>query len=265
MSRTVHFSTPAPVRVWESHFRLYRTIWKSNVLASFVQPMLYVLGMGVGVGTLVGGGAAVAGLDGLTYLQYIAPAMIATTAMTVCGGEAMWPVLSGFKFVQHYHAAAATPLSAGQIASGVTLWHFTKGLISGGGVAAALALFSETRHPGLILAVVFGALTGVAFAEPIMGWVATREVENSFPLINRFVLIPLFLFGGAFYPIDELPIGAQWVAKALPLWHGVQLSRDATYGRLGFADTIGHLAVLAGFAVVGSLIARRTFRRRIAA
>ena len=77
-------STPAAIRQWESHFRLYRTIWKSNVMASVVQPFLYLLGMGVGVGALVDKGAhANASLGGLTYLQFLGPALIATTAMLV--------------------------------------------------------------------------------------------------------------------------------------------------------------------------------------
>ncbi len=96
MART--FSTPASVRLWESQFRLYRTIWRSNVLGAFVQPFLYLLGMGLGVGALVDEGPGADTLGGLTYFQFLAPALMATSAMMVAASEGLWPVLLGFKW-----------------------------------------------------------------------------------------------------------------------------------------------------------------------
>jgi lipooligosaccharide transport system permease protein len=257
-------STPAAVRVWESHFRLYRTIWRSNVMGAFVQPMLYLLGMGLGVGALVDRGDDAAQLlDGLTYFEFLAPALIATTAMMVVSGEAMWPVLGGFKWQSGFHAAAATPLTPGEIAGGVALWHTTKALIAGGGVAAALVFFGDTRTLGLVPAVLFGALTGLAFSSVITAWTATREIDHSFPSINRFVITPLFLFAGAFYPISELPGWLQWVARATPLWHGVELARDSVNDRLELVPTLGHAGYLSLFVVAGWLSARRTFAKRL--
>ena len=257
-------STPAPVRVWESHFRLYRTIWRSNMMGAFFQPLLYLLGMGLGVGALVDRGADAARLlDGLTYFQFLAPSLIATAAMMVTSSEAMWPVLGGFKWQSGFHAAAATPLSPGDIAIGVALWHATKALIAGGGVAVALLVFEETRSPGLPLAVLFGGLTGLAFSSVITAWTATREQDFSFPNINRFLITPLFLFGGAFYPISQLPEWLQWVAKATPLWHGIELTRGAVNQRLEWGSTVVHVGYLALFVVGGWVSARRTFARRL--
>ena len=258
--------TPAIIRAWESHVTLYRAVWKSNVLGSFVQPLLYLLGMGLGVGALVDrGDRAETILDGLTYFQYLAPGLIATTAMMIATGEAMWPVVGGFKWMRAYHAQAATPLSPRQIAGGTALWHATKALIAVTGVTSVLVLFDETRGWGLLLAVPFGVLTGVAFAAPTMAWSASRETDNSFPTINRFVLMPLFLFGGAFYPIDQLPDWLQTVAKVTPLWHGVELCRNAVYGQLGATDTATHCAVLATYAIAGWFASRWAFARRLAA
>lgn len=259
-----HVSTPAVIRAWESHVTLYRAVWKSNVLGSFVQPLLYLLGMGLGVGALVDSGeSSETLLEGLTYFQFLAPGLIATTAMMISTGEAMWPVLGGFKWMRTYHAQAATPLTPHQIAGGTALWHATKALIAVTGVTSVLVLFESTRGWGLLLAVPFGVLTGVAFAAPMMAWSASRETDISFPTINRFVIMPLFLFGGAFYPISQLPDWMQPIAKATPLWHGVQLTRGATYGRLEPVSTVVHVAVLAILAGVGWALAGRTFTRRL--
>ncbi len=259
-------STPAAVRVWESHFTLYRTIWRSNVLGSFVQPFLYLLGMGLGVGALVDrGDSAPALLDGLTYFQFLAPGLIATTGMMISAQESLWPVMGGFKWQRTFHAQAASPLSPGEITAGLVLWQSTRAAIASTGVAAVLALFASTRSWGLVLTVPFAALTGLAFAAPLTAWAATRERELSFPSILRFGITPLFLFGGAFYPVSQLPDWLEPIAKVTPLWHGVELCRDAVHGRLALADAIGHCAVLAGFVVVGWVLARIAFARRLAA
>ena len=245
---------------------LYRTIWKSNVLGAFVQPLLYLLGMGLGVGALVDRGEnSEQLLGGLTYFQFLAPGLLATTAMMVCTNEAMWPVMGGFKWMRGFHAQAATPLSPGEVAGGLALWHATKGLIAVSGVAAVLAMFESTRSFGLLLAVPFGALTGVAFAAPLTAWSATRELDRSFPSINRFIIMPLFLFGGAFYPIDQLPDWLQTVAKVTPLWHGVELCRNAVHGRLELGPSVVHVVFLSAVATAGWLAARITFARRLSA
>jgi lipooligosaccharide transport system permease protein len=249
--------------VWESHLRLYRTIWRSNVLGAFVQPFLYLLGMGLGVGALVDSGPNADLLGGLTYFEFLAPALLATSAMMVATSEGMWPVMLGFKYGRGYHAAAATPLSPGQIAAGVALWQATKSLITGTGVALALCFFPETRTWGLVPAVVFAMFTGIAFAAPLTAWTATREQDNSFPTINRFLVTPLFLFGGAFYPISQLPEWLQVVAKATPIYHGVELCRDAVNHQLEWPGALWHIAYLSLFAAVGWLLAMRTFAKRL--
>lgn len=258
-------STPAAIRVWESHFTLYRTIWRSNVLGALLQPLLYMLGMGLGVGALIDrGDGSERLLDGLTYFEFLAPALLATTGMMVSAQESMWPVMGGFRWQRSFHAQAATPLSPGEITGGLALWQTTRATISVAGVAAVLLLFSEVRSAGLLLAIPFGGLTGVAFAAPITAWSATRESDRSFPSIMRFGIIPLFLFGGAFYPVSQLPDWLEPVARVTPLWHGVQLCRGAVHGRLDLVDAIGHCAFLASLALGGWLFARRTFTRRLA-
>ena len=257
-------STPAPVRAWEAHIALYRSVWKSNMMGSFVQPLLYLLGMGLGVGALVDDGdQGDTLLDGLTYFEFLAPALLATTAMMIAANEAMWPVLGGFKWWRRFHSEASTPLTPNDIAGGVALWQITKSFIAVAGVATVLLLFDETRSWGMPLAVVFGTLTGAAFAAPISAWAASRESDLSFPSINRFVITPLFLFGGAFYPVSQLPDWMEPIAIATPLWHGVELCRDSVYGQLELWPTVGHVGYLVVVAVAGWVLAARSFNRRL--
>jgi len=259
-------ATPPAVRVWESHLAVYRRIWWSNVLGSFIQPLLYLLGMGVGVGALIDKRpASTTALHGAGYFAFLGPALIATTAMLAVAQEAMWPVVDGFVWSNAYRAMSATPLRPAEIAAGVALWSATRGLISGGGVAVVLAFFGDTRGWGLLPAVAFGVLTGLAFSLPITAWSSTRGVGGqSFPAINRFILIPMFLFAGAFYPVSQLPHWMHPVAYATPLWHGVELCRGATLGTLGAGAAAAHVAVLLAYTGAGYLVCRHTFARRLA-
>lgn len=259
-------ATPGAVRVWESDFAMYRRIWRSNLLSSLLQPFLYLLGMGVGVGALVDDRAGSADvLGGTSYLGFLAPSLIAVTAMMVLAQEAMWPVMDGFTWGERYRAMYATPLRAGQIAGGVTLWQATRGVLACSGVAVALVLFDDTRSWGLLPAIVFGVLTGLAISLPITAWSASREAgDQSFPAIMRFGVMPMFLFGGAFYPIDQLPDWLQWVARITPLHHGVELCRGAVLGTLEVGPALAHAAALVAFASVGFALAGRVFATRLA-
>ena len=199
-------STPTTIRVWESQAAVYRKVWHSHVLLAFVQPLLYLVGFGLGVGALVDDNAAsIASLGGITYFEYLAPALLATTAMISAGQASLWEVLDGFLWSNRYRAMAATPLSPTQIVTGLGAWHATRTAIGVTGVAAALVLFADTRTWGVVAAVPVAVLCGLAFALPLSAWSATRYGGSSFPAIIRFGLLPMFLLGGAFFPVDQLP------------------------------------------------------------
>jgi lipooligosaccharide transport system permease protein len=259
-------ATPAAVRVWGNSFALYRRIWRSNLLGSFLQPMLYLLGMGIGVGALVDSGPGSADvLDGVSYFAFLAPALIATSVMMTVTSEAMWPVMDGFTWSFQYRAMAATPLAPADIANGVALWHATRATITAAGVAGVLVLFDDTRSWGLLAAIPFAVLCGAAFSLPVSAWSSSRvQSDQSFPAIQRFVIVPMFLFAGAFYPIDQLPSWLEAIARITPLWHGVELCRGAVLGTLGVAEAAVHVAVLLTYALAGWLICRRNFRMRLA-
>ena len=115
----------------------------------------------------------------------------------------------------------------------------------------------------LLLAVPSAVVCGLAFAAVIAAYAAVCEFDGSFNYIQRFVITPLFLFGGAFYPISSLPAALRPIAWATPLWHGVELCRGFSLHSMGGTDALGHFAVLGAYIAVGFTICRRLFIRRL--
>jgi lipooligosaccharide transport system permease protein len=250
------------VAAW--YLATYRRLWKTNLLSSFVQPMLYLLGLGVGVGSLVDRNSSSTDvLGGSSYVAYVAPGLLITTAMTLAAGESMWPIMAHLKWQRGYHGIAATPLEARDITWGHGLWIATRCAIAGSAVAAALACFPDTRSWGLIATVVMAVLVGLAFAMPITAFSINTAYDGSFAGIQRFVVIPLFLFGGAFYPLSQLPTVVQWLAKAAPLWHGVVVARAFTTGTVEWLAVAGHTAYICLWAAIGTAVATRRLRRKL--
>jgi lipooligosaccharide transport system permease protein len=184
--------------------------------------------------------------------------------MVVGSVESLWPVHYAMKWGRQYEAMSATPLRPTDIVSAHLLWMMFRSAVAAAGVAAVMALFPDVRSWGLIPAVPVAMLGGVAFGMPFAAWAITRDRDMSFPLIQRFIITPLFLFGGAFFPLSQLPVGIRVIGYVSPLWHAVSLCRALTTGApLGPAATVGHLGYLLGWAVVGSTLMVRNGRRRL--
>jgi len=221
-------STPPALRVAYRDLVFYRRIWKANFMGAFLQPILYLLGIGLGVGALVDRGPdSAAVLGGVSYFAFYSSALIVTMAMFTASQESLWPTMEGFQWSNAYKAMVSTPIEPRDVATGLTVYFAARTAVGGVGVAVVLSLFDDTRSWGLIAAVPIAVLTGLAFALPLASWTSSRTTANSFPAILRFGIMPMFLFGGAFYPIEQLPDWLEPVAWVTPLWHGVELSRGA--------------------------------------
>lgn len=257
-------ATPGALRVVSWHVASYRRLWRMNVLASFVQPLLYLLGLGVGVGALVDRNTSSTDvLGGSSYVGFVAPGLIITSAMALSAGESMWPVMGGLRWNRGYHGIAATPLDGRDIVLGHGVWMAVRSGVGAVAVAVALACFADTRSWALVAAVPVSMLVGVAFAMPIMAVSLRANMDGTFPAIQRFVIIPLFLFGGAFYPLSQLPLVVQWIAKVAPLWHGVVVAREFTGGAVDWLGVAGHAAYLCLWAAVGAILAIRRMRKQL--
>ena len=217
--------------------------------------------MGLGLGSLVDKHSHV--VDGVSYLDYIAPALLAATAMQIGATDAMYPVMGAIKWLRTYFAMLATPLRVDDVLVGHLAWMASRVALVSAAYLTVMAAFGVVRSPLAVLALPAAVLTGVAFSAPITAFAATQEGDIAFSSITRFALIPLFLFSGTFFPVSQLPGWLQPVAYATPLYHGVELCRGLVLGRLSAGSGLGDLAYLMALTVIGFLAGRRTFARRL--
>jgi len=247
---------------YEHQWLLYRRTWRGSIFGNFAQPVLFLVAMGMGLGSFVdrGGGDA---LGGVSYLQFLAPALLVATVMQGSVFEATFPILAGFHWVRRFHAMYATPLSPYAIAFGQLAWITTRATLVGSIFMLVIVLFGAAATPGIVWSVPVGTLTALAFAGPIAAFMATQRDANAFTNIWRFGITPLFLFSGTFFPIDQLPELMRPFAWLLPLWHGVDLARSLALGTEQPLLNLAHVVILGTFAIGGVAATFVMFRRRL--
>ena len=250
------------VRVLDYFLVLLRRTFRGTIFGSFVSPLLYLVAMGYGLGSLVdrGGGSA---MGGVPYVQFIAPGVLAATAMQTGVFDASWPVLGAIKWQRQYHAMLATPIGVSDIVVGNLTAIVLRSLLSSVvflAVAAALGAVPSAWGVVSLLAVV---LVTLAYAAPMFAISAHAETDTTFNLVFRLGIVPMFLFSGTFFPVEQLPAWMHPVAYVVPLWHGAALARDATLGTVHLGPDAGHVAYLLLWIVVGGWLAIRTLRRRM--
>jgi len=252
--------------VVEHHWRWYRRNWRATAVSTLVQPLLFLLAFGVGFGALVGGGGQVgAATGGVPYLVWLAPGLLAMSAVQTAVFDSTYPVLSGFKWQRTYLAMTAGPISPAQVALGHLSWLTVKLAGAGAVAAVVIGLLGGVVGPGIGVSLLVAVLTGVGVGAAITAYSATLETEgSSFTAIFRFVLVPMTLFSGTFFPVDRLPAVVQPLVWVSPLWHGTELARSAALGTQPPLPAIGHLAVLMVLLAVATLLAARLFARRLA-
>ncbi len=244
----------------------YKRTWRSSIVTSFLIPVLYLTSMGVALGSLIDKHSH--GVDGVTYVAFLAPGLLAGTCMQIGVNDTSWPVLGAIKWMRTYLAMLAGPLSVDDVHRGHLAWVAARIGIVVSIYLSVMALLGVVTHQTIysfwaVLALPAGVLTGLAFGGPMSAFAATMDKDTAFSTIYRFVVVPLFLFSGAFFPISQLPVVVQWVAYATPLYHGVALCRDLTLGHVhGWVD-LGHAAYLGLWAMVGYQVGRRTYAKRL--
>ena len=265
-------ATPPALLVLEHELLLYRRVWRGSIVSSFLNPVLFLAAMGVGLGSYVSQHAGTAGastggtaaaLGGVSYLVFIAPGLLASTAMQAAAGESTFPIIGGIVWDRTFLGMLTTPIRVHDVLLGKIAYICLRLTLVCSVFFVVMLLFGATHGPQAILAVPAAVLTGLAFTTPIVAYSATQRDATGFNALFRFGVIPLFLFSGTFFPIAQLPGLLQALALATPLWHGVDLCRTLALGTADAPGVLIHVAYLGAIAAGGLLLAERAFRRRL--
>lgn len=254
-----------PIRVVEAELLGYKRTWRGTAISSFVNPLLYLTAMGLGLGSLVDSGS---GDLAIPYLTFIATGMMAASAMQNGASDGAFPVMAGIKWRKSFEGAISTPISPADIVVGRFLWsvvRLTFVLLVFGSIATILGALEFSQA---LKAVPPGVLTGLAFSTATTAFTVTRENDTSLSTLFRFGIIPLFLFSGTFFPISQLPDFLEPVAYVTPLFHGVELVRKFALPGLDESVITAlpvwiHLVYLVGLTVAGLVFASKWLDRRL--
>jgi len=249
-------------RVFEHRFLQYRRTFRSSIFTSFVSPVLFLTAMGIGLGGYVSNSAA---LGGVPYLVFLAPGLLAATAMQSASFEATFPIMGGLVWNKVFHAMYATPITPRDIALGNLAWIVARLTLITSIFTLVIVLFGAAESPLIVFAIPAAVLTGMAFAGPIAAFSATQKTPSKFAAIFRFGITPLFLFSGTFFPISSLPAALQVVAWLTPLFHGVALTRGLSLGTIADEPVAAviHVTYLTALAAVGAWLTIRNIRQRL--
>jgi lipooligosaccharide transport system permease protein len=244
---------------------LYLRTWRASVISSFLSPLLYVLAMGVLLGGFIEGDPHV--LEGATsYFDFVVPGLIAAHAMQTAVGETTYPVMGMIKWQRIYDSMLATPLSCRDlVAAHLSFVAFR--------LATTCAVYTLVLAPfgvyanwwGPIAAFASQILVGMTFAVWVYGYAARLRTESGFGVLFRLGIFPLFLFSGAFFPIANLGLVGEWVARLTPLWHGVNLSRMFALDHVTWWLAAVNVAVLVVLTVAGWFWAVSGLEKRLVA
>ena len=237
--------------------------WAGIILfAAVINPTLYLVSIGIGVGSLID---ANNGVNGVSYLTFLAPALLASAAIQGSSDEVIFPVMDGFKWNRTFFGMRSTPLTARQISLGIFLAAMARAIVSIVIYWIVLYFFGALESSTAWLAMPAALLAGASMAAVMLALAARIENENFFfTLVGRFIMIPMFLFSGTFYPLTQMPVFLQFFGWISPLWHATELGRYLTYDYpLSGLQLAIHVVVLTSMVVIGLFLSARVFAKRL--
>ena len=252
------FGADRSLRLVYRNLRAARRYWLV-IVSGFFEPLFYLVGLGVGVGALVGD--ITSGGETIPYEVFVAPALLASSAMNGAIYETTGNVFFKLNYAKTYDGVLATPLGVRDIAVGETLFALMRGAVYSVMFVAIMVALGLVESAWAILAVPACLLIGATFAAIGLSAVTLMRSWADFAFIELLTL-PMFLFSATFVPLDQYPEPVQWVLPVTPLYHGVDLIRSLTLGQVGW-DLLLHVAYLVGVMAIGVWFTARRLQRKL--
>jgi lipooligosaccharide transport system permease protein len=254
-------AAPPMARVLEREVRVWRHFWRSTIVFNFVNPLMFLAALGLGLGGLVERSSG--HVDGLPYLSFITPGLLAAGALQASALNSLWPMMAGIKWVGTFGAMVSSPISASAVYGGEVIWNVARSTLGAVMFLAAATVLGGVPSFWGVLAIPAAALCALSVAAPLTAWAATQETDVPFSIVARIGVVPIFLFSGTFFPVKNLPSGFRPLVALSPLWHGVELCRDATTAHWRPGVQSLHVVVLVALAAAGWRWGTRTFTARL--
>ncbi len=228
-------------RVWQRHLTVYTKLYKSSLVFNFVEPILYLVALGFGLG------AFVKEINGMPYINYIAPGLIASSSMFATASECTYGTYIRMTFQKTFDAILATPINLNDLIAGEILWGATKSMFYGTIIMIVISAFGLIESPMIVLSIPVLFISGLIFAEIAVIAVALVPGIDSFSYFFTLFVTPSFLFSGIFFPLDNMPNIVEKIAFFNPLYHFVNIYRAFSTGTTEgiFTDIIWVIAAAA--------------------
>lgn len=230
-------------RVWQRNATVYKKLYRSSLTLNFFEPMLYLIALGYGLGGFV------KEINGVSYIEFIAPGIIMSSAMFAASYECTYGTYVRMVYQKTFDAILATPINFNELVFGELLWGATKSLIYGTIIVFVISIFGVVKSSYVFFLLPFIIICGLIFAA--LSLIATAIVPgiDSFNYFYTLVLTPLFLFSGIFFPLEDMPKIVIKLSEINPLLHLVNISRSLCYGILS-SNFLTDLAVVLGYLVI---------------
>jgi len=217
-------------RVWQRNFKVYTKLYKSSIVLNFVEPTLYLIALGFGLG------AFVHEINGVPYIKFIAPGIIASSSMFAAAFECTYGTYVRMTYQKTFDAILATPVNIDDLVAGELMWGATKSAFYGTIIIIVIFLFGLVDSPMIVLAIPVLFLSGLLFSAVSVIVTATVPGIDSFNYFYTLFMTPLFLFSGIFFPLNNFPPVVQKIAFFTPLYHLVNVCRSFSSGALSGAQ-----------------------------
>jgi lipooligosaccharide transport system permease protein len=234
----------------------FSSFWRSSTFSSTVDPTIYLLAFGFGFGSLV------SSVAGYSYVDFVGTGIVATTVLFAGAFPAMYSTFVKYEFQHTYDAILAAPVDTEELVTAEALWIAARVGVYGCVPMLVAMIFGLDPSWGMLLVPGIAALSGFGWACFGIFVAGKADKIESFSYWQSGLLTPMFLVAGTFFPLSGLPQWAQVAGNLNPLYHCVQLVRDAVFMNLGWAD-VGHVAFLVGFALVSWRLAIRYMERKL--